>query len=128
MGNLGAYQVMTTIAKRVGGPKNLVGILISSGIAIGVGLTKSGEFIVNNVRKIANKNTSLTMESAVFTVTVGGIDNSGLEFSIGDKFKVLECDGEAILIEKIGDLNNPYFVPDEFLLKISDDYARRNKR
>lgn len=128
MGNLGAYQVMTTIAKRVGGPKNLEGILIGSGIAIGVGLTKSGEFIVNKVRKIANKNTSLTMESAVFTVTVGGIDNSGLEFSIGDKFKVLECDGEAILIEKIGDLNNPYFVPDEFLLKISDDYARRNKR
>ena len=78
MSNLGVYQVMTTIAKRVGGPKNLAGILIGSGIAIGVGLTKSGELIVNKIRKIANKKTSLTMEIAVFTATVGGIDNSGL--------------------------------------------------
>lgn len=127
MGNLGAYQKMTTIAKMVGGPINLAGILFVCGIAIGVGLTKSGEFIVNKVSKIVKKETSLAMESAIFTVTVGEIDNSGLEFNIGDKFRVLERDGEAILIEKIGDLNNPYFVPDELLLRISDDYARRNK-
>ena len=39
---------------------------------------------------------------------------------MGDKFKVLESDGDAVLIEKIGDLTNPYFVSAELLKDISD--------
>ena len=41
-------------------------------------------------------------------------------FSVDDTFKVLEIDGDAALIEKIGDENNPYFVSGCFLESISD--------
>ena len=43
-----------------------------------------------------------------------------LLFSVDDTFKVLEIDGDATLIEKIGDENNPYFVSGCFLESISD--------
>ena len=48
------------------------------------------------------------------------MSNEGLEFKIGDQFRVLESDKDAILIEKIGDNNNPYFVSAELLKNISD--------
>ena len=37
MSNLGLYQVLTTVAKKVGGPGVLVGILIGFGAVIGAG-------------------------------------------------------------------------------------------
>lgn len=49
-----------------------------------------------------------------------GVSNENLAFELGDRFKVLEFDGDAILIEKIGDSNNPYVVSSEFLEKISN--------
>jgi hypothetical protein len=49
-----------------------------------------------------------------------GESNEGLVFNEGDKFIVLSQDKDAVLIEKIGDTNNPYFVSLELLLDISD--------
>ena len=43
-----------------------------------------------------------------------------LLLSVDDTFKVLEIDGDAALIEKIGDENNPYYVSARFLRGISD--------
>ena len=37
-----------------------------------------------------------------------------------DKFRVLNRDMDSILIEKLGDDNNPYFVSAEFLKKVSE--------
>lgn len=48
-----------------------------------------------------------------------GTDAQGLEFAIGDSFKVLEINGENLLIEKLGDANNPYTVAKDFLMGIS---------
>ena len=45
--------------------------------------------------------------------------NEGLAFSVGDQYRILELDGDAALIEKIGDKNNPYFVSAKFLNSIS---------
>lgn len=48
------------------------------------------------------------------------VSNEGLQFHVGETFKVLERDGNAVLIEKLGDDNNPYFVVAELLNEISD--------
>ena len=45
MSNLGGYQVLTTVAKMVKGPRNLVLLLIGGGIVIGVGAVKGEEAI-----------------------------------------------------------------------------------
>lgn len=121
MSNLGGYQWLTTVAKKVGGPKNLVLVIAGAGAVI----YKSGEIAVKQtvkaIKRIKNKEQLLeTANTKMYTVTAEGISNEGLEFKIGDQFRVLESDKDAVLIEKIGDNNNPYFVSVELLKNISD--------
>lgn len=121
MSNLGGYQWLTTAAKKVGGPKNLVLVIAGAGAVI----YKSGEIAVKQtvkaIKRIKNKEQLLeTANTKMYTVTAEGISNEGLEFKIGDQFRVLESDKDAVLIEKIGDNNNPYFVSAELLKNISD--------
>lgn len=121
MSNLGGYQWLTTAAKKVGGPKNLVLVIAGAGTVI----YKSGEIAVKQtvkaIKRIKNKEQLLeTANTKMYTVTAEGISNEGLEFKIGDQFRVLESDKDAVLIEKIGDNNNPYFVSAELLKNISD--------
>ena len=39
---------------------------------------------------------------------------------VGDEYRVLECDGGAILIEVLDDPDGPYFLSAEFLRTVSD--------
>ena len=66
------------------------------------------------------KDISFLENGKIFTVSANKKDNSGLEFKIGDKYKILNRDNEAIQIEIIGNDNNPYFVSEDFLKIISD--------
>lgn len=121
MSNLGDYQKMTIMAKKVGGPKNLAVIIAGVGAVASVALYKGGEIVAEKVRKKKNKEKlKETSDSIVYSVTVDGVSDDGLEFKIGDQFRVLETDKDAVLIEKIGDDNNPYFVSVEFLEMISN--------
>jgi len=119
MSNLGGYQRLTTIAKKVGGPTNLVLLIAGSGAVV----YKGGEILVRkaikNVNKLYAENSS-EISSQIYIVNKQGVSNENLVFELGDRFKVLEFDGDAILIEKIGDSNNPYVVSSEFLEKISN--------
>ena len=119
MSNLGGYQQLTTMAKKVGGPENLVIILLTTG----AGIYKGSEFLIKKVVKLAKKKyESLQTDSdcAEYDVKKYGISNEGLEFEVGDEFKVLGNDEDSVLIEKKGDKNNPYFVTADFLSDISD--------
>lgn len=120
MSNLGLYQEMTTYAKKVGGPLQFVGILVGSGAVIGGAIATSVNVISKKVKKhIEDKNKRLESE-IIYKVTCYGCSNEGLVFDVGDTFRVLESDGDAVLIEKIGNANNPYFVSKKFLNTISD--------
>lgn len=59
-------------------------------------------------------------DTKVYSATAECISNEGLAFKIGDQFRVLEIDRDAVLIEKIVDNNNPYFVSEELLTNISN--------
>lgn len=121
MSNLGDYQRMTILAKKVGGPKNLAVIIAGAGAVASVALYKGGEIVKEKVRKKKNKEKlKETSDSIVYSITVDGVGDDGLEFKIGDQFRVLETVKNAVLIEKIGDDNNPYFVSVEFLEMISN--------
>ena len=106
MSNLGFYQVLTTISKKVGGPEKLV-----AGIAVGgYAVLRSGE---------AGLRWPCATKGQVFRATLDG-EESGLKIHVGDEYQVLECDGDAILIEVLDDPDNPYFVSSEFLEMISN--------
>lgn len=118
--NLGWYQLMTTWSKKIGGPKQFMGLLIGAGTLAGIGLGKLGHGLINFVSEKLEEKNRLAEATIVHTVDKEQCSNEGLLFKAGDQFKVLERDGDAALIEKIGDGNNPYFVSAKFLCSISD--------
>lgn len=120
MSNLGWYQVLTIAAKKVGGPKRLVGLLVGVGAIIGAGAVE----IKDKTNAVLDKKKRERESAVVYSVCRAGKSNEGLEFKIGDSFKVLEVDGDAALIEIMENNNNPYFVSVKFLETISD-YRRQ---
>ena len=120
MSNLGWYQVMTTAAKKVGGPLKLAGLVLGSGMAIGGGTVLGGQAVAKKIGKKLDEKKREAESAVIYKVHTEGKSNEGLLFSVDDTFKVLEIDGDAALIEKIGDENNPYYVSARFLRGISD--------
>ncbi len=120
MSNLGWYQIMTTVAKKCGGPLKLFGLVAGGGALVGVAGTKGVEALAGFVKNRATEKNRDIEKSLIYNVCKEGVSNEGLQFHVGDTFKVLERDGNAVLIEKIDDDNNPYFVASDFLNEISD--------
>ena len=120
MGNLGWYQWITTTSKRVGGPLQFLGIVAGSGAIIGSLATKGVDAAKKKIASKKEEKELAVERSIIYYVAKQGRSNEGLEFNIGDQFRVLERDGDAVLIEKLRDENNPYFVSAEFLSSISD--------
>jgi hypothetical protein len=121
MGNLGTYQLMTTIAKKVGGPAALLIATLGSGYILGrtteAGGKKAFKALVAAFKK---GSTPCATKGQLFKVVSDGEDSSGLKLSAGDEYRVLECDSDAILIEVLSDPDNPYFVSSDFLTTISN--------
>lgn len=118
MSNLGSYQVMTIIAKRIGGPRILMVATMIVGWAIGRGTESGGKTIWRRFRRHSRSSTFSTCE--IFTVTTEADCGSGLFLRKSDKFRILERDDDAVLIEVMGDADNPYFVSAKTLAKISN--------
>lgn len=116
MSNLGLYQDLTMLAKKVGGPKNLIGLLAGGSFAAGILATKGGEAIIKKKKDANNKDAI----SHFYRVNKTTTDQDGLTLKEGDTFRVLEEDDDAILIEITGDTNNPYFVSSKWLETVSD--------
>ncbi|MFD6818796.1 hypothetical protein ACFWC5_00295 [Streptomyces sp. NPDC060085] len=116
MGNLGGYQVMTTLAKKVGGPAALAVVTAVSGWAIVRG-AEAG--LKGGFRAAKKRNAPCSTKGQVFDVVSDGEDGKGLVLRAGDRYRVMECDGEAILIEVLGGTNNPYFTSAQFLASVS---------
>ncbi len=120
MSNLGYYQIMTTMAKKVGGPKNLFAIIACGSAIIGGCAVAGGNALKNKITSELKNNKKAEAVAKIYTVNKVGKSNEGLQFNVGDMFKLLEMDGDAGLIEIIGDNNNPYFISRKFLSTISD--------
>ncbi len=121
MGNLGMYQWMTSTAKKVGGPLPFLLMFILGG----AGLYKSAEIVIQKseeaVKRHQNqKGLSVQRTEQIYTIATAGTSNDGVNFKVGEQIKVLERDGNCVMIEKIGDKNNPYFVSAEFIRTISN--------
>lgn len=119
MGNLGWYQLMTTLAKKVGGPKNLFLLVAAGGYTI-VRSVETGGKIVYRLVKNKSKSTSQESSLEICAFTENGIGENGLSFSSGDKFFIAEIHDDAVLIEKENDDNNPYFVSANWLQTVSN--------
>lgn len=118
MGNLGWYQLMTTVAKKVGGPKQLLALVAAGGYVIIRGVEAGGKKVIKLVKK-DNKEKSTSKVLPAYKFIIDGKDDKGLIFSSGDVFYVAARHDDVILIEKEKDDNNPYFVSVDWLMKVS---------
>lgn len=112
--------MMTTVAIKVGGPVKLaVGVAVGGYVVIRTaeGVIKTG---IKKIKKHRETKEIALNTSKLYMVHECGESNEGLIFNINDTYRVLEKDGDTVLVEKIGNANNPYFVSMELLRKISD--------
>jgi hypothetical protein len=116
MGNLGDYQTITKLAKTVGGPRKLAALVALGGY----GLVRCGEAATRwAIREVSKRNAPCATKGRVFRATVDGSERD-LRIRAGDTYRVLECDGDAILVELPGDEGSPYFASSRFLRSISN--------
>ena len=120
MSNLGTYKTMTTWAKKAGGPVKLALYLVGGGMLLGGIAVKGGEYAIKKGKQAISNHKEKKKYLLKTTQTIYTICDEKLKFKVGNTFRVLESDGDATLIELIGDDNNPYFVSEKLLKKISD--------
>ena len=102
VGNLGWYQLATSLSKKVGGPQYLASMLVGLGVAIGHGSTRLYDYIQKKITEVKNSETYLFNEDTKV------LDN--LDVKAGTEFKVLDRDKDAVLVYIDGIENNPYFI------------------
>lgn len=117
MSNLGHYQTMTTLAKKVGGPEKIFGLILAAG---GVGSIVCWELVKKGFKYVGGKFSSHKLDTKLYTVHTDSVDNQGLRFKTSDRFTVLERDGDMVLIAFEKNNDNPFCVSAKELKKISD--------
>jgi hypothetical protein len=95
-------------------------LVAGGGAALGGGAAAGVVALNKKVKKELEKKKRAVEAATVYTVHTEKHSNEGLLFKKGDTFKVLERDGDAGLIIKMDDDNNPYIVSLKFLSSISD--------
>lgn len=128
MSNLGGYQMATKVMKALGGPKKATAIvgsgLVFGGYAVLRSVEAGGKKAVRASRNaLAKRNTPVPGQGEVFAVVSDSEEvpgSGGLVLRAGDEYRVLEGDGDAILIDVPGDAKSPYIVSAELLKAVSD--------
>ena len=120
MSNLGTYQLMTTLAKKVGGPKKFLLFVAATGWIVLRSGEASAKAIVNKFRNAPHTSSDYQHHGETFTVKATTELVEGLNLNEGSTFHVLEQDQDSVLITVPGDKNNPYFVSAAKLSKISN--------
>ena len=118
MGNLGMYQIITTISKKMGGPINFLLVVAVGGYITGRTVEWAGKGIVKAMTEAEKDRRIYTVKSSYI---IAGNEEKYCELRPGDQYKILARDGDAVLIEKIGDKNNPYYVSKSFLENITEE-------
>lgn len=118
MNNLGWYQWFTTNAKKVGGPLRLMGLIAVGGYAI-IRTVEAGAKKSIKVVKARHKR-ALNDELPICNVTADGSIEKDVRVKRGDQIKICAIDGNAVMIEVIGNENNPYFIDMKRLKSLTD--------
>ena len=121
MSNLTGNQTMTTLAKKVGGPRNLfILTFVGGGITFKI-VEKGAKGVKVKIKDAFIKgNPPEEQIDTIYVVSMNYSEENGINLFVGDEFRILASDEDAILIEVLGDDNNPYFVSEEVLSKISN--------
>ena len=117
------YQLLTTVAGKIGGPRVLIlavaagGALIYKGSEVGV---KAVVRTRRSIKQALNARAEAAAMSRVYCVAENADAGGGLTLRAGDEFRVLARDDDAILIEVVSSTKNPWYVSSDLLAAVSD--------
>lgn len=121
MGNLGGYQTIVTVVKKLGGPVQATTIVVGGSFALGAAVLAGGQKVLGKAQmKLAEK---IAPNTQFFEVTEDVKDEKGFKLSAGDKYRVFERDGDVLFIEVIGRDDNPHVASAKFLRSVSRPLA-----
>lgn len=119
MSNLGMYQTIVVMAKKVGGPKNLIAGLLAVGGFAGAGIS----MLISKINKGLKKNSVNSSQDAI-TLYPYEFLKSGKEQNLSvkkkDRFRVIDSDEDVIFIEKLSDPGSLHAFSISFLKDVSD--------
>lgn len=118
MSNLGLYQTVTHIMKKCGGPKRTIVGYTTLAVGAGWSLCELKNHIT--ARKKQRHEKQLASNKELYNVTKDFEGAKGLKLYKGSQIRILERDEDALMIEVLGDSNNPYWIGADDLYKISD--------
>ena len=124
LSNLGDYQTIVVLIKRLGGPAaakkylaaGAAGLVVAGGYAH-KGIQTAGPMVRNWLDSLKRPD---ELSVASYVVRSAGTDEQGLELVADDVFHILERDNDAVLIEIVGRDDNPWVVSAKFLEQVSD--------
>lgn len=128
VGNLGGYQVITTLIKKLGGPKRagfaLVAAFVGTNAATGILSYRAGKANGEAGPSVpstlgAGAEPSCPANGSEHVVSRAATSNDGTTFSPGERLRVMDSDGDAVMVERIGDEGSPYWVSRGFLESIA---------
>lgn len=105
MSNLGWYQRIVEWSKRVGGPQYLLLIAMGTGAVV----EKTTSMVINAIcKKVKNSKNEHVKDEYILEEDI--VVNDRLKLQKGDKIRIINKDKDVVLIEKVGDNNNPYCI------------------
>lgn len=118
MGNLGAYQAVTTLMKKVGGPVQLAVIVIGAGYIVLRPAEEGARRFARSLKKKWEKK-KLFGGADINHMTADLCLANGVTLNAGDEFAVLAVENdEALLMPKHGDAS--IILPIKLLCEVSD--------
>lgn len=121
MSNLGGYQLFTTLAKKVGGPRNLIMMIVGGTAVLTLVVEHGGSRLIEEVRTRRKSSRPTTSEAGeTFTVHSAFKLADDVELSAGSRFCVLEQDNDTVLVTVLDRQDNPFFASRKTLAAHSD--------
>lgn len=120
MGNLGAYQDVVKIMKSLGGPGKAAALVLGGTFIAGVVARDRVPVIIQKIRARRRPSEgTCEVVGATFDVVSESAKHVAVGLDPGSSYRILECMGDALLIEVLGKEDNPHVVSSRELESVS---------
>lgn len=120
MSNLGGYQTIVQLSKKVGGPGKLGLIVFGAGYLVLRPTETLARSLYKKAKNGLQRETTPLDRSDIYTVSAEADSGNGLLLAPGDKFSEVGRDKETVIINVEGHESNPHVVSALLLSQISD--------
>ncbi|PRZ40900.1 hypothetical protein CLV47_11365 [Antricoccus suffuscus] len=118
-GNLGGYQVLVTVVKKLGGPATATAAVATALVAVGSTGTLGAQKIIQRLKGDRRSQSQASNEPSWIEVVDHVANDNGITLEVGARFRVIATTDDTVVIEIEGHKDNPHVVAGDYLASIS---------